>query len=159
MFRTAKFKLKIEFFSAWSVVDLCKICKFFFTSSSVLTVLTILQNFIAIRQKEPCLRLKYVIFQKMLSDPCLNITEKLLFQSSALGVQRLMMFSLGRYCILTTRNHPHHTVWYFALQLLLSKTLLFIPFLSFIKDLFQICPSIFPVCALLFSYCYTSFIK
>ena len=40
-----------------------------------MTVFTILQNFIAIRQKEPCLRRKYVDFQKMLSDPCLNITE------------------------------------------------------------------------------------
>ena len=43
-----------------------------------MTVFTILQNFIAIRQKEPCLRRKYVDFQKMLSDPCLNIAE--LFQ-------------------------------------------------------------------------------
>ena len=40
-----------------------------------MTVLTILQNFISIRQKEPCLRRKYVDFQKMLSDPCLNIAE------------------------------------------------------------------------------------
>ena len=40
-----------------------------------MTVFTILQNFIAIRQKEPCLRRKYVDFQKMLSDPCLNIAE------------------------------------------------------------------------------------
>ena len=41
-----------------------------------MTVFTILQNFIAIRQKEPCLRRKYVDFQKMLSDPCRNIAEK-----------------------------------------------------------------------------------
>ena len=40
-----------------------------------MTVFTILQNFIAIKQKEPCLRRKYVDFQKMLSDPCLNIAE------------------------------------------------------------------------------------
>ena len=40
-----------------------------------MTVFTILQNFIAIRQKEPCSRRKYVDFQKMLSDPCLNMTE------------------------------------------------------------------------------------
>ena len=43
-----------------------------------MTVFTILQNFIAIRQKEPCLRRKYVDFQKMLSDPCLNITKYVL---------------------------------------------------------------------------------
>ena len=42
-----------------------------------MTVFTILQNFIAITQKEPCLRRKYVDFQTMLSDPCLNIAEKL----------------------------------------------------------------------------------
>ena len=42
-----------------------------------MTVFTILQNFITIRQKEPCLRRKYVDFQKMLSDPCLNIAELL----------------------------------------------------------------------------------
>ena len=40
-----------------------------------MTVFTILQNFITIRQKEPCLGRKYVDFQKMLSDPCLNIAE------------------------------------------------------------------------------------
>ena len=74
-FCTAKFKLKIKCFSACSVVDLSKICKFFSTSSSIMTVFTILQNFITIRQKEPCLRRKYVDFQKMLSDPCLNIAE------------------------------------------------------------------------------------
>ena len=49
--------------------------KFFSTSSLIMTVFTILQNFIAIRQKEPCLRREYVDFQKMLSDPCLNIAE------------------------------------------------------------------------------------
>ena len=74
-FRTAKFKLNIKFFGACSVVDLSKICKFFSTSSSIMIVFTILQNFISIRQKEPCLRRKYVDFQKMLSDPCLNIAE------------------------------------------------------------------------------------
>ena len=41
-----------------------------------MTVFTISQNFIAIRQKEHCLRRKYVDFQKMLSDPCLNIAEE-----------------------------------------------------------------------------------
>ena len=35
-----------------------------------------LQNFIAIKQEKPCLRRKYDNFQKLLSDPCLNIAEK-----------------------------------------------------------------------------------
>ena len=85
MFCTAKFKLNIKFFGACSVVDLSKICKLFSTSSSIMTVFTILQNFITIRQKEPCLRRKYVDFQKMLSDPCLNIAEE---WRSALAIEK-----------------------------------------------------------------------
>ena len=53
-----------------------------------MTVFTILQNFIAIRQKEPCLRRKYVDFQKMLSDPCLNIAEQLALQFSIHALQK-----------------------------------------------------------------------
>ena len=36
---------------------------------------TTLQNFIAIKQRKTCLRRKYVDFENMLSDPCLNIAE------------------------------------------------------------------------------------
>ena len=43
--------------------------------SLVLILFTSLQNFIAIKQEEPCLRRKYDDFQKVLSDPCHNIAE------------------------------------------------------------------------------------
>ena len=55
-----------------------------------MTVFTILENFITMRQKEPCLRRKYVDFQKMLSDPCLNIAENVLaFTGSSYLFHRL----------------------------------------------------------------------
>ena len=56
-FHTAKFNLKINFFWACSVLDISKICKFFFTSSWTRTVFTILQNSISSRQREFCLTL------------------------------------------------------------------------------------------------------
>ena len=43
--------------------------------SLVLIFFTSLQNFIAIKQEKPCLKRKYGDFQKVLSDPCLNIDE------------------------------------------------------------------------------------
>ena len=55
-----------------------------------MTVFTILQNFITIRQKEPCLKRKYVDFQKMLSDPCLNIAE------SEVDANRTLVSNIGR---------------------------------------------------------------
>ena len=49
----------------------------------VLIFFTSLQNFIAIKQEKPCLRRKYGDFQKVLSDPCLNIAELVYFLGAA----------------------------------------------------------------------------
>ena len=45
--------------------------------SLLLIFCTSSQNFIAIKLEKPCLRRKYGDFQKVLSDPCLNIAESL----------------------------------------------------------------------------------
>ena len=65
----------MKFFGACSVLDSSQICKFFVIVSLVLLFFTCRQNFIAIKQRKPCLRTKYGDFQKVLSDPCLNITS------------------------------------------------------------------------------------
>ena len=57
------------------MLDFSYICKFFIIGSLVLICFTSLQNFIAIKLEKPCLRRKYSDFQKVLSDPCLNIAE------------------------------------------------------------------------------------
>ena len=47
----------------------------FVIGSLVVILFTSLQNFIAIKQEEPCLRRKYGDFQKVFLDQCLNIAE------------------------------------------------------------------------------------
>ena len=59
-----------------------------------MTVFTMLQNFISIRQKEPCLRRKYVYFQKMLSDPCLNIAEKCFREKSEVFISEFSVLGI-----------------------------------------------------------------
>ena len=72
-----------------------------------MTVFTILQNFIAIRQKEPCLRRKYVDFQKMLSDTCLNIAEQLLY-TKLLKLYSPSLYALGQKLQPNTGAPPYH---------------------------------------------------
>ena len=71
--------------------------------SLVLLFFTSLQNLIAIKQEKPCLRRKYGDFQKVLSDPRLNIAEQNQFKLCQQTVLENIQLSIGK--IWSSKNH------------------------------------------------------